>query len=179
MKPPLTSHTHTPVISLTNVLLRVATLKTNMLECSHHYCHMTQNMLELSYGNERKMNDGGRVTPVAQRAWVESLQAQETRTRVLLCSQVEAGRNLHHVTNQVANDHQRGSTEENTGFLRGKQNELTLSVAEPRLSSFQALCLDSCLRYLIADSTPKQGESQARGGWKGNTPMLFMEVRQR
>jgi hypothetical protein len=146
MKPPLTSHTHPSIVSRNYVLPYVATCG-NVIKCPQNTCHMAINMLQLPYGNERETNDGRRVTSASQRAWMEPLQAQAPRTGILLCSKVEARRNLHHFTNQVANPHHRGSTEENTGFLRGKENEITLSVAERMPNCFQHLSIHSCLSY--------------------------------
>lgn len=148
MKPPLTSHTHPSIVSRNYVLPYVATCG-DVIKCPQNTCHMAINMLQLPYGNERETNDGRRVTSASQRAWMEPLQAQAPRTGILLCSKVEARRNLHHFTNQVANPHQRGSTEENTGFLRGKGNQITLSVAERMPNCFQHLSIHSCLSYLV------------------------------
>src|SRR6266851_824688 len=95
-----------------------------------NYCHMTESMIHLAYGDERKLNDGGRVTPVAQRAWLELIQGQATRKRVLLRSQVETRPNLHHFRNQVAYHHSRGSATEDRGFRRS----LSLSAVREQIA---------------------------------------------
>jgi hypothetical protein len=91
----------------------------NMLEYPYNTCHMTHGMIQLSYGNEREMNDGARTSSTSQIAWMELIQAQEARKSILLCSQVEARRYLHHVRNQVTRTNIRGGVEENQSFLTG------------------------------------------------------------
>src|SRR5258708_40295280 len=64
------------------------------------------------------MNDGRRPSPVTQRAWMELIQTQTARTRVSVCSEVEEGRDLHHIINQVAGTDRRRSSEEDRGCVR-------------------------------------------------------------
>src|SRR5712691_2051588 len=99
-------------------------------------CHMVTIMVHLAYGDERKLNDGGRVTPASQKAWMEPVhqnapfQTNRQRQRVLLCSEVEERRSLHHFTNQVAYHHSRGSTTEDRGFRRS----LSLSAVREQIA---------------------------------------------
>ena len=60
-------------------------------------CHMTTNMVQLSYDNERRRHDGGRASPIAQRAWLDSLQTQAARTGIFLRAEMETRSSLHRV----------------------------------------------------------------------------------
>lgn len=79
-----------------------------------NYCHMATIMVQsyqsLPYGNERIPNDGRRSSQIAQRAWMESSQETQKGTRLLLCSEVEKGRSVYHLSSQVVHDNGAGST---------------------------------------------------------------------
>lgn len=111
-----------------------------MIECSQNTCHMAKTMVQLPYGNEREKNDGGRVAPTPERAWMEPVQAQATTARLSLRSEVEEGRNLHHLINQVANAYTGGSAKENQHFITGrKRHVLSLHTERPTNQSY-SLC---------------------------------------
>lgn len=94
--------------------LQVYTAQPDMLELAHNYCHMATNMLELPYGNERRLNDGRRTSSATERAWLELVHAQAARAGISLCAKVESWRGLHHFKNQVANSNKRTGTGENS-----------------------------------------------------------------
>ena len=89
----------------------------SMIEYPYNTCHMAKDMLLLPYGNEREMNDGARTSSTSQRERLELVEAQKTRAAILLRSEVEARRNLHHVTFEVARTHTRGGSKENQQSL--------------------------------------------------------------
>src|SRR5947208_17076527 len=91
----------------------------NMIQSTHNTCHMTQGMLYLPYGKERELNDGARTSSASQRPWMELVQAQEIEERVSVCAQVEARRNLHHVSLEIARINDRGGTAEDQSILAG------------------------------------------------------------
>lgn len=101
---------------------RACHMATNMINCAYNYCPMATNMVQylcqLPYGNERDLNDGKRTSRTPQRAWLEPVQAKAQRQGILLCHKVENGRNLHHVTNQIAGTDERTSTGEDRGCVR-------------------------------------------------------------
>ena len=124
----------------------ISHMPTSMLKYGYHYCHMAINVLKLPYGNERGMNDGRRPSPVTQRAWMELIQTQTARTRVSVCSEVEEGRDLHHIINQVAGTDRRRSSEEDRGCVRvaGIFSVATQS-ASNRVETIDANCWASLL----------------------------------
>lgn len=110
----------------------------NMLLYRYHTCHMTQDMLYLPYGKERELNDGARTSSASQGAWMEPVQAQEIEQRISLRAQVEARRNLHHVSLEIARIETGGGTEENQSIVT-----LAILSATPRPLSSSLRPLDS------------------------------------
>lgn len=90
----------------------------NMLQYPYHYCHMTSGVVQLSYDNERELNDGRRTSPASQGTRMEPVQAHTARTGFLLCAQMEARAGVHHFGNEVARIDQRTGTEEDRGCVR-------------------------------------------------------------
>ena len=94
------------------------TLRRFVIEYPYHYCHMTTDMIQLSYDNERELNDGRRTSPVVERAWMEPVQAHSAHAGFLLCSEMETRAGLHHFGNEVVRIDQRKSSGEDRGCFR-------------------------------------------------------------
>lgn len=101
-------------------ICRIPRRAAKMLEYPYHYCHVTTDMVQwiLSHDNERELNDGRRTSSASQRAWLESLQGQETPEEFLLCFEVEARAGLSDVRNEVVTTDQRRCAQENRTCLR-------------------------------------------------------------
>lgn len=112
------SYTHPFGSTFGNFLPPCATIRTI------NYCHMTQNMIRLSYDTTRRLNDGDRTAPIAYRERMDSAQANhEKREGVLLCNQVEARSGLYHLWTQIGDHYEGGHSQENQCSVTTHQND--------------------------------------------------------
>lgn len=112
------NHTHPHKTTYSNVWQHYVTMISG-------YCHMTKDVV--SYDTERRFNDGGRPSSIAQRTRVDALQAHQEQTRVFLCAEMEARSNLHRVGKQVINNHEGRCLKEDCSSI----NQLSQKYADP------------------------------------------------
>ena len=122
-------------------------------------CHMATDMLQLPYGNERIMHDGRRTTSASQRIWMEPTQAKAARKEISICSEVERRRDLYYSGVQLANNHARRSSEENSSSL----NKTSVVIRWPLIAVVQTdssnLIRPTFVSILQDNSPKKQGAS--------------------
>ena len=139
----------------TQPLVASRRLRPNVIEYPYHYCPMATDMIQwlcqLPYGNERELNDGRRTSRTPQRAWMEPVQAETQRQRILLCTEMENGRDLHHITNQVARTDKGKGSGEDRGCVRVANIFSVTAQSTP--IDWNPLSADCCSLLLRAHST--------------------------
>lgn len=115
------------------------------------YCHMTATMLSLSHDNdERRCNDGGRITTIPQSAWVEPIHTQERAERkegIPLCPKVALWRCLPRPACKGGGDHRRVCDQATRKSL--VKNKATQHRWQTTTNKFTAV------RLFLTDSAPE------------------------